>query len=396
MDGVVTPSAYGGYAAMTNGPTGMSYDPFLVMGSATDVSIQLVVPRTVSRGLAYRGETSDVYGAWHYAGWTTTAADAQLSLYAKLAGPNFSGTPQISSVNIATVNTNWDAGDITTGTLAVLRGGTGVTTSSGSGPNALGTVDNAAGNDTIVQRTAAGYIYANYFNGSGSFATAGTGTGMVNFIGTNGSDTFARSYSQAGAILRLAAGAWNFTSTLTLNSVAVATVNTNWDAGDITTGTLAVLRGGTGVTAKTGTGNVVLSASPTFTGTVTTAAINMADNLLDRAYLDDYAVLHQTVTGIASTTINYSSGQAVTLALGAANITTLTISNWPATGRFGCLEILVTQGATARTIAWPSTVNWPGGTAPNLATANGRFLVYLRTVDAGATHIEGTFTTAMS
>ena len=40
------------------------------------------------------------------------------------------------------------------------------------------------------------------------------------------------------------------------------------------TGTLAVLNGGTGVTTSTGTGNVVLSASPTFTGTPlsTTAA----------------------------------------------------------------------------------------------------------------------------
>ena len=43
------------------------------------------------------------------------------------------------------------------------------------------------------------------------------------------------------------------------------------DAGDITTGTLPVLRGGTGVTTKTGTGNVVLSATQTLTGTLTAA-----------------------------------------------------------------------------------------------------------------------------
>ena len=40
-------------------------------------------------------------------------------------------------------------------------------------------------------------------------------------------------------------------------------------AADITSGTLAVTRGGTGVTTKTGTGSNVLSASPTFTGTAT-------------------------------------------------------------------------------------------------------------------------------
>ena len=66
------------------------------------------------------------------------------------------------------------------------------------------------------------------------------------------------------------------------------------DASDITTGTLPVLRGGTGVTTSTGTGDVVLSASPTFTGTpaaptavagtnttqlATTAFVTTADNL---------------------------------------------------------------------------------------------------------------------
>lgn len=47
----------------------------------------------------------------------------------------------------------------------------------------------------------------------------------------------------------------------------------NHSAADINAGTLAVARGGTGVTTKTGTGSVVLSASPTFTGTANFATI---------------------------------------------------------------------------------------------------------------------------
>ena len=56
------------------------------------------------------------------------------------------------------------------------------------------------------------------------------------------------------------------------------------------TGTLPVANGGTGVTSSTGTGNVVLSASPTFTGTVTcndltvngtTTTINSTTTTLD-------------------------------------------------------------------------------------------------------------------
>ncbi|KKL98756.1 hypothetical protein LCGC14_1821210, partial [marine sediment metagenome] len=47
----------------------------------------------------------------------------------------------------------------------------------------------------------------------------------------------------------------------------------NLNASKITAGTLVVLRGGTGVTTKTGTGSVVLSASPTLTGTMLAALI---------------------------------------------------------------------------------------------------------------------------
>ncbi|KKM64813.1 hypothetical protein LCGC14_1497540 [marine sediment metagenome] len=161
---------------------------------------------------------------------------------------------------------NLNASKITTGTLVVLRGGTGVTTSSGSGANALGTVSDTEGASTIMKRTSAGYAHAVYFNATGSFATAGATSGMDNFIGTNGTDTFARSYDRTGAIVRLQSGAWNFASTLQKSGVNIATVNTNWAATDITSGTLAVARGGTGVTTKTGTGSVVLSASPNFTG----------------------------------------------------------------------------------------------------------------------------------
>ena len=41
---------------------------------------------------------------------------------------------------------------------------------------------------------------------------------------------------------------------------------TNLDTADISTGILPVVRGGTGTNTSTGTGNTVLSISPTFTG----------------------------------------------------------------------------------------------------------------------------------
>ena len=61
------------------------------------------------------------------------------------------------------------------------------------------TVSADASNNTVVQRHSSGYIYANYFNGTGTFSTTGATSGMGRFTGTNGTDTFGRSYTAAAA-----------------------------------------------------------------------------------------------------------------------------------------------------------------------------------------------------
>ena len=57
------------------------------------------------------------------------------------------------------------------------------------------------------------------------------------------------------------------------NDLRYALIAHNQSASTITSGTLAVARGGTGVTTSTGTGSTVRSASPTFTGTVGAATV---------------------------------------------------------------------------------------------------------------------------
>ena len=90
--------------------------------------------------------------------------------------------------------------------------------------------------------------------GTGTTATTGTGSLVKSdnptFTGTVTADTF----SGSGASL------------------------TNIPMGQAT-GTLAVANGGTGVTTSTGTGNTVLSASPTLTGTVTAETGNFSSNV---------------------------------------------------------------------------------------------------------------------
>ena len=65
------------------------------------------------------------------------------------------------------------------------------------------------------------------------------------------------------------------------------------DAGNITTGILPVVRGGTGVTTSTGSGSVVLSNSPNFTGnpTAPTQVINNnSSSIATTAYADRAAL----------------------------------------------------------------------------------------------------------
>lgn len=103
----------------------------------------------------------------------------------------------------------------------------------------------------------------------------------------------------------------------------------------------------------------------------------------------------QAVTSSATTTIDLNSGNVVDLTM-AANITTLSFTNVPASGTPILVQIVVRNASdgTAYTIAWPSSVYWSGQyallspqavqTAPTLATgANGVTVIALLTTDGG-------------
>ena len=110
-------------------------------------------------------------------------------------------------------------------------------------------------------------------------STSGVGAtdSIVMKVGNNGATT-ALSIATGGTVT---IGTLNLTNTL--GTAYGGTGLTGFTAANnaiystsssvLTAGTLPVLAGGTGVTTSTGTGSVVLSASPTFTGTVTATTI---------------------------------------------------------------------------------------------------------------------------
>jgi hypothetical protein len=64
----------------------------------------------------------------------------------------------------------------------------------------------------------------------------------------------------------------------------------------------------------------------------------------------------------------------------------MNFNNPPASGTAGSLTIIRTKDAssTSRTIAWPSSVDWAGGTAPDLTqTASAVDILTFITTDAG-------------
>jgi hypothetical protein len=75
------------------------------------------------------------------------------------------------------------------------------------------------------------------------------------------------------------------------------------------------------------------------------------------------------------------------------NVTTLTISNPPASGKAGAFTLILKQDATGgRTVTWPASMKWAGGTAPTLSTdANAVDILTFITTDAGTTWYSGVF-----
>jgi hypothetical protein len=160
-------------------------------------------------------------------GGTGSTSTAYCSLTTNVTGtlPIANGGTGSASTTYCSLTAN------VTGTLPVANGGTGVTTSTGSGNNVLSTSPTLA--TPILGTPQSGTL------------TNCTGLPIANTTGT----------------LAIARGGTGSTST------AYCSLTAN------VTGTLPVANGGTGVTASTGSGNNVLSANPTFTGTITAQTI---------------------------------------------------------------------------------------------------------------------------
>jgi hypothetical protein len=130
--------------------------------------------------------------------------------------------------------------------------------------------------------------------------------------------------------------------------------------------------------------NETRSVSVTISGNAD-GAINMLDYEFTRPKLKDYAETLVTANTGTAYTADLENGNVLDLTL--TGNCTFTFSNPPASGTAGAFTMILTQDGTgSRTVTWPASVEWAGGTAPTItATAGGTDVFTFITVDGGTT-----------
>ena len=148
--------------------------------------------------------------------------------------------------------------------------------------------------------------------------------------------------------------------------------NVAWDAVDISTadvtGVLPIVNGGTGASiAATALSNLggAPTASPTFTGTITTNG-----------------VVRGNVTAVSVLNIDCSQGNYFTKTI-TAGTNTFTFGSVPSQAFSFVLELNQVGG----TVAWPASVYWPNNTTPSLTP--GRVHVFVFITSNGGTVFHG-------
>ncbi len=107
-----------------------------------------------------------------------------------------------------------------------------------------------------------------------------------------------------------------------------------------------------------------------------------ADQLVTRPTIKDYSETKTALSAAATVDIDLEDGNVFTLT--ADQNTTFTFSNPSPTGKSCAFTLIWTQDSSDRTIAWPASVDWAGGSAPDVTSGSGKIDIYtFFTLDAG-------------
>jgi hypothetical protein len=129
----------------------------------------------------------------------------------------------------------------------------------------------------------------------------------------------------------------------------------------------------------TAVGTAEASKAVTSDGSLVT---NFADGVVQRPELKDYSETKTALSAAASVTIDIVNGNVFTIT--PDQNTTFVFSNPSATGKSCAFTLVWTQDSSDRTITWPGSVDWAGGSAPDVTSGSGKIDIYtFFTMDAG-------------
>ena len=108
-----------------------------------------------------------------------------------------------------------------------------------------------------------------------------------------------------------------------------------------------------------------------------------SDEVVSRPELKDYAESYNASSGNGSVTLDLTNGNVFQHTASGGNVT-FVFSNPPASGKAGSLTLKWIQDSSDRTITWPGSVDWAGGSAPSVTSGSGKVDIYtFFTVDGG-------------
>jgi len=124
-----------------------------------------------------------------------------------------------------------------------------------------------------------------------------------------------------------------------------------------------------------------IAALPLAGGTMT-GEIAAADQVISRPEIKDYSETKTALSAAASIAIDIENGNVFTIT--PDQNTTFTFTNPSPTGKSCAFTLVWTQDGSDRTISWPASVDWAGGSAPDVTSGSAKIDVYtFFTMDEG-------------
>ena len=124
-----------------------------------------------------------------------------------------------------------------------------------------------------------------------------------------------------------------------------------------------------------------IAAVPLAGGTMT-GTLLMADQIIQKPEIKDYSETKTALSAAATVDIDLEDGNVFTIT--PDQNTAFTFSNPSPTGKACAFTLVWTQDSSDRTISWPGTVDWAGGSAPDVTSGSGKIDIYMFfTMDAG-------------